>query len=292
MRILVPLDGSIRAEFAINTAAQLAHHAVPTGEIVLLRVVEFSPAAMAELLPDYGTLINATLEASGDYLREIALRPSLAHITVKHRACLAEGSITATICAQAHDLRADLIVMSSSGRSGIAELALGSVAKDVARLAHIPTVILRVEEAFRAEHDMHQPFTVLVALDGSLRAEAVLPSVVAITRAMHGIVQLHHVLPQKGDTQEDQVLRDAAECYLQAVQQRLQRQGVPTEISLSWGDPAQQIISKADAPRRACDLVAIATHGYTGPDRLALGSVAEHVLHAAHCPLLILRPAA
>src|SRR5579883_301733 len=154
MRILVPLDGSIRAEFAINTAAQLAHHAVPTGEIVLLRVVEFSPAAMAELLPDYGTLINATLEASGDYLREIALRPSLAHITVKHRACLAEGSITATICAQAHDLRADLIVMSSSGRSGIAELALGSVAKDVARLAHIPTVILRVEEAFRAEHDM------------------------------------------------------------------------------------------------------------------------------------------
>jgi nucleotide-binding universal stress UspA family protein len=292
MRILVPLDGSPRAEFAIGTAAQLARHTVPHAEIVLVRVVAFSPMAMTELLPDHGTFINYTLEASGDYLREVALRPSLERLHVLHRACLADVGIAATICAQAQDLQADLIVMSSSGRSGVAALALGSVAQEVARLATIPTVILRVEEAFRTDHDMHQPFTVLAALDGSLRAEAVLPVVVAIARAMHGTVRLHHVLPESDDPQEDQVLRDAAERYLQAVQQRLQRQGVPAEISLSRGDPAQQIVQKAHAERRTCDLVAIATHGRSGIDRLLLGSVAEKVLHEAHCPLLILRPVA
>jgi nucleotide-binding universal stress UspA family protein len=40
----------------------------------------------------------------------------------------------------------------------------------------------------------------------------------------------------------------------------------------------------------ACDFIAMATHGYTGIARWALGSVAEHVLHGTQLPILMVRP--
>ena len=40
----------------------------------------------------------------------------------------------------------------------------------------------------------------------------------------------------------------------------------------------------------AVDLIIMATHGRTGFTHLMLGSVAEHVIREAACPVLILRP--
>lgn len=39
-----------------------------------------------------------------------------------------------------------------------------------------------------------------------------------------------------------------------------------------------------------CDIVAMATHGYSGLQRWAVGSITERVLHATRLPLLIVRP--
>lgn len=280
MRILVPLDGTPRAQFALGPAAQIACHTVPQAEILLLRIVEYPLTA-----PPFDAAggSNAAVAAGGDYLRAASLRPSLVHLRVFPRTCLATGGVAETICFQAQERRADLIVMSSKG-------ATGSVAQEVARLAAIPTVIVQADKDFHTLHDSYLPFTVLVALDGSLRAEAVLPAAATIARAMKGSVRLYHVLPeQTSDPEEDRLLLDAAERYLHDVQRRLQWQGVPAEISLGRGDVSAQIIAKAHAHHT--DLVALATHGRTGLERLLLGSVADTVLHQAPCPLLILRPA-
>jgi nucleotide-binding universal stress UspA family protein len=281
MRILVPLDGSPRAAFALGPAAHLARHMVPQAEILLLRVVE--DRALVAQPPDADAGVNAAIAAGGDYLRAVSMRPSLAHLRVFPPTCLATGSVAETISFQAQERRADLIVMSSKG-------VMGSVAQEVARLAAVPTVIVQADEDFHSPHDSYLPFTVLVALDGSLRAEAVLPAAAAIAHAMKGRVRLYHVLPeQSSDLAEERLLLEAAECYLHDVQHRLQRQGVPTEISLGRSNVAEQIIAKAHAHH--ADLVALATHGRTGLNRMLLGSVADTVLHQAPCPLLILRPA-
>lgn len=56
------------------------------------------------------------------------------------------------------------------------------------------------------------------------------------------------------------------------------------------GDPASTIV--AHATDQQCDLIVVGTHGRTGVERLVLGSVAESVIGAASCPVLVARSAA
>lgn len=60
--------------------------------------------------------------------------------------------------------------------------------------------------------------------------------------------------------------------------------GVPMEFAIAEGRPAVEILETARA--MASDLLVLGTHGYTGFDRLALGSVAEKVLRKAQAPVL------
>lgn len=60
--------------------------------------------------------------------------------------------------------------------------------------------------------------------------------------------------------------------------------GVPMEFELAEGKPPAEIVEKAKD--MACDLLVLGTHGYSGFDRLVLGSVAEKVLRKAGCPVL------
>ncbi len=55
-----------------------------------------------------------------------------------------------------------------------------------------------------------------------------------------------------------------------------------------YGDPVDQIVEFAEKKR--ADLLIISTHGAKGLEKILLGSVAEHVLKKAHCPVLIMNP--
>jgi nucleotide-binding universal stress UspA family protein len=54
-------------------------------------------------------------------------------------------------------------------------------------------------------------------------------------------------------------------------------------------DPARAILAEAGA--RRADLIAVATHARSGVARFRLGSVADKVVRAAPCPVLVARPA-
>jgi nucleotide-binding universal stress UspA family protein len=54
------------------------------------------------------------------------------------------------------------------------------------------------------------------------------------------------------------------------------------------GDPASLVTKQADEP--AVGLIVMASHGRSGLERFALGSVAEHVVHAARIPVVVIRP--
>jgi nucleotide-binding universal stress UspA family protein len=59
------------------------------------------------------------------------------------------------------------------------------------------------------------------------------------------------------------------------------------ELFIELGSTHQQILERADAWH--AELIVVGTHGHHGLKRLLLGSVADHVVRAAHCPVLVAR---
>ncbi|MCB1044116.1 MAG: universal stress protein [Acidobacteria bacterium] len=83
---------------------------------------------------------------------------------------------------------------------------------------------------------------------------------------------------------------------MQRVQQELEQLGtrIKNEVSCNWamieGKPGPEIVTYAHDHQ--ADMIVMGTHGYTGLDRLVLGSVAEYVVRHADCPVLTIKPKA
>ncbi|NTU65151.1 MAG: universal stress protein [Chloroflexi bacterium] len=75
--------------------------------------------------------------------------------------------------------------------------------------------------------------------------------------------------------------------YLRGIEHQLAREGVTVSSEVRFGRPAEEIISFANDMK--IELIAMSTHGRSGLARWAYGSVADRVLHAARCPVLLVR---
>lgn len=134
--ILAPLDGSPLAEGALGRAAELAGAA--GARLVLLRAVEASPL----LGPDRVEVEVRLVQEAEAYLAEAAARArSLGAREVSTSVWY--GAAPWAIAEAARANRADLIVMTSHGRSGLGRLILGSVAEAVLRSTTTPILLLR-----------------------------------------------------------------------------------------------------------------------------------------------------
>jgi nucleotide-binding universal stress UspA family protein len=145
---------------------------------------------------------------------------------------------------------------------------------------------------------------ILVPVDGSEPAEAVLPHVQAIASRMGAEIVLFRVPEYAYDTydlattpylripaalpeERQQAIRKATE-YLERMKLKLALQGAHVSTALKEGVVAAaitQFVHEADA-----DLIAMSTHGRTGLSRLVFGSVADRALRQAAKPLLLIRP--
>ncbi|MFN8539600.1 MAG: universal stress protein [Thermomicrobiales bacterium] len=126
--------------------------------------------------------------------------------------------------------------------------------------------------------------TILIALDGTPEAEAIVPTARALAHARYAELVLVRITDNYHPTAAENV---AANQYLDEVMQRhgLGRLRVRTE--LRYGDVAEQLV--AAAREANADLIALATHGRQGIARAWFGSVTEHVLANSPVPLLVLR---
>ncbi len=83
-------------------------------------------------------------------------------------------------------------------------------------------------------------------------------------------------------------LHEDAKSRLEKTVQELSQKGVAAEVLLGTAnDVGMEIVRVAE--QHQADLIVIATHGITGWNKLVFGSVAEKVVHVAHCPVLVLR---
>ena len=138
---------------------------------------------------------------------------------------------------------------------------------------------------------------VLVPLDGSSLAEAVVPFILQIARPLDLEVILVRVMPRimplaiEGTRHfmPDDVaarLKEARE-YLASVATDLRGHGVRVTTEARHGDPVTELV--AAARETGADLIAMTTHGRRGISRLLFGSVAEAVLRQAEVPVLMMR---
>jgi nucleotide-binding universal stress UspA family protein len=138
--ILVPLDGSVLAEAALAPATELARER--RAKLVLLRAAEAHTSLMAD---PTGAQVAAVRDAE-QYLADVrdrVLRGSGVDVDVS----VWYGPPAQAIVEAAQYRKADLIVMSSHGRSGLGRLVLGSVAETVLRRSETPILLIRPDTA-------------------------------------------------------------------------------------------------------------------------------------------------
>ncbi|MEI7744427.1 MAG: universal stress protein [Chloroflexota bacterium] len=85
----------------------------------------------------------------------------------------------------------------------------------------------------------------------------------------------------------DQV-REKREQLAQALVERGRELGIEVSFLVWTGDPGDMIVSAAEAEK--VDMVLVGSHGRGAVGRLFLGSVSEHVVRNAPCPVLVVRP--
>lgn len=139
---------------------------------------------------------------------------------------------------------------------------------------------------------------ILVPLDQTPHAEAVLPLVVDIARGGGATVRLLHVAPvpdsvlnAEGEVvsyadQETMRLEVEAMDYLRTVEARLD--GSPVECAVRFGEPVEEIV--LDAKAFGADLMMFTTSCRRDLRHLVLGSTADQVCRKTATPIVVLRP--
>lgn len=304
--LLVPLDGSRFGEKALPRALTLA--AGSGARLSLVTVAVPAPG---------GSRKGRESGLMGDESREEGTRRAEAYlgdVTARIRdggytgelstELLPAGNAAHAVVRHGVEIGADLVIMTTHGRGPIQRAWLGSTADGVIRRSPVPVLLLRSEEeesdapvdlsvrsgAFR---------TVLVPLDGSRAAEALLDRVPPLMDPDGSLILLRAIAPlvpagspylphAVREGKDHERLRSAAREYLE---------GVASEPPCAGRDAEARVVVHAQpglsiletAREEPVDLIAMSTAGRGGVGRLLLGSVADKVIRAAPCPVLVFR---
>jgi nucleotide-binding universal stress UspA family protein len=137
-RALITLDGSMVAEAILPVFLRVAF---PLGmEVVLIRVVPTVPVSSDDPHHALQSAERMTAEAA-EYLRALAATPVFEGLRVS--TTVRTGEASREIIAVAQEIQADLIAMTTHGRTGLRRLLFGSVAEAVLRAAPVPVFVVR-----------------------------------------------------------------------------------------------------------------------------------------------------
>ncbi len=294
--IVVPLDSSRVAERAIPVAARLAKQSGATLHLVMAQEPTQGLAPFSEIGPPSILLMEELDRRHEGYLERTAAR--LRRVGVRVKTVMADGAAGKVIARTVKSARAGLLVMSTHGRGALDRFGIGSVSDYLVRHLDVPILLIpRRSPAPRGVPGRR----VLVPLDFSRDSLAVLDVIEALIGVDTRVTLLHIVEPVSAIPLPVMSVLPAAEFPFPEVQvQRARRQLLDLERTargrgfsvksqlLIGGRPARVILDQLH--RRGYDLVALATHGYSGFRRLLLGSVTNKVIHNARKPVLVIRP--
>lgn len=293
MRMLLAVDGSASSVEARDLVASLPW---PDGTSITILAAYHIPATW---LADTAAVGGDWLVEAEDSLRRnaedqlAALAAPLEGRSWQVERRVVPGRAASVILDAAEELAADIIVLGSRGRSGMASMLLGSVSAEVAERARCAVLVARGPLASR----------LVVATDGS-ECAGVIPDALEAWGAFRGLpavalsvtpvdspafelmVTLYTLGSETLENQREELLR-THRGHAEALAARLSAGGIPAEATVRSGDAAHEIIRAAEAHR--ADLVVTGSRCLHGLDRWLLGSVARNVLLHTKASVLIVR---
>ncbi|HUG26767.1 MAG TPA: universal stress protein [Gemmatimonadales bacterium] len=292
--ILVPLDGSARAEAALPHAERLAR--AFDGTVRLIRVIPMRQRS--------GAVPMDIVDRLGEAEAHAYIEARLADLVA--RGVTAQGEVTGgapaeRVISAAQDCRANLIVLATHGSGGCTEFPLGGTAQKV--IARAGTSVLIVPEGHMVAAGGGAIYRrVLVGVDGSRQGEQALAVAGELGRAEEAELELGYVLRvpevvgplpisaehQALRTQLTVLDRATVQTYLEDAARRLGDSGrtVRTRIETAE-DVAPALVRMAES--EGADLIVLAARGASPDSGWADGAVATQMLVELRRPVLMLR---
>jgi nucleotide-binding universal stress UspA family protein len=272
--ILVPLDGSPLAESALPIASALARR---SGASLALVRAAYYDSQLSDVAGDH---YRAVAEAEA-YLNQIVERLTARGLAANAEVPFGDARAADWILSESESGHAELVIIATHDREGVDRLLHRGVGLAVVHDSKVPVMLVHSDDPalaqrFEAEHPV-----LAIPLDGSELSESVLPVATSLAQAIQGELLLVTVAGSA---------RHEDEAYLDEVCRRIEPAVTRVTTVVRSGDPAHEISAAADEYGVAA--VIMTTHGRTGLARIAVGSVAEGVLHRSTVPVVLLRPEA
>lgn len=251
---------------------------MPREYVALASALGLDPAARADWVHE-----------RRQYLEQVAATFPESDVTVEVRI----GDPATELLELAGALDDPVVVMASHAETGLTRILVGSVAFRVVHEATWPVIVVPAHTEVDID-GVARLERILVPLDGSRTGEQVLDAVLALLGPQGLDLRLLHVIeppidfPKRAHESYLQQGQEWATTYLGEIAQRLSPQGVSARTEVRIGRAAEEI--QHAAREHGIDLLAMATHGRRGVQRLVFGSVVERVLHEVRVPLLLHRP--
>jgi len=293
--ILLPLDGSALAERVLPHAVALTK--AFGSELTLLRVVynEDDGNSQGFINPMEWQMRKTEAES---YIKSVQER--LEEVEIGSEVVIIEGNPAHQIVEYTKQNDVNLVIMSSHGSSGVSEWNINSTVQKVLLRALVPVMIIR------AYQDPHEGLTgltynrLLVPLDGSKRAESILPFAESISAVQKSKIFLTHIVEEPclpchtplSDDEKSVIERlneinlNESKKYLDQIKDQLNIEDIETIINSSQKTTLalHEIID-----REQIDLVLLCAHGYSGDNRWPYGKVALNFIAFGTTPLIILQ---
>jgi nucleotide-binding universal stress UspA family protein len=283
MKIVIGYDGSPRGVDALALGQVLAADAEST--LLLACAYEVSQSISARIGPD--PVARQRRERAREILDAAPLE--IFERAAVHRQAIAGSSTAEALRRLAERKRADLLVLGSTTRSGLARVTPGSIAE---RLMHGAPCALAVAPVGYAA-GTHQLRTVAVAFDGRDESRQALRAAVALARGAGASLRILRVIEPDspvggaefdrwtGRLRED--LRRGAEDQLADAAAGLPA-GLRIESTVLTGDAATALVA---ASSHDVDLLVAGSRAHGPLRRVVVGSVSGQLMRAATCPVCV-----
>lgn len=296
--LVVPLDGSKFSEHALPYAALIVRHTGAALDLALVHTTYSVATLDTSIYDTVDRWQTEQREREATYLHEVSERLRR-EAGVSARPVLLAGTPASALERHVRESGADLVVMTTHGRSGLQRAWLGSVADALVRHARVPILMVRPNDREPALSEERPLFRhMAIALDGTAAGERAMHTALALADAETRFTLLQVVAPPRAPTSvyiphaahlNQQLLEErhrAAADYLEARAAALRVGGraVASEVLVDY-HTAHAIVSWAE--RHEADGIALSAHAHSPAVQLLLGSLHQDVVRGGAVPVLV-----
>jgi nucleotide-binding universal stress UspA family protein len=269
-RILVPCDFSSPAKEAYKFAASMA--AKTNGEVLLLHVINIPVVYDPGLggLPYTDPTLLEDLEAAGTKNFEGLLADQTIP-SIRSSYHITNGDILSSILEFSEEKNIDLIIMGTTGSTGLAEIFIGSNTEKVVRHAQVPVLAVRHAPAIEKIKNILLPSTLSL---GHVTFMNQVKAVQDFFQATLHVLLINTPSRFQNHTEASEALKAFAKHY--------QLKNYQTHLS-NYSSETDGIIEYANEEQ--VDLVLMGTHARTGLGQLFKGSITERVVNRIQYPV-------